>query len=66
MEPGGTAMRASPNPLEWSARRVVDLVRAMAKRRILVSCIGLAVTLVVAFGYIAMGSLRFNPTRSMI
>ncbi len=66
MEPGGTAMRASPNPLEWSARLVVDLVRAMAKRRILLSCIGLAVTLVVASAYIAIGSLRVNPTRSMI
>ena len=38
-------MTPPPNPLEWSARLVVDLVQALAKRRILVSCVALALTL---------------------
>ncbi len=59
-------MTASPNPVEWCARLIVDLVRAVAKRRILVSCIGLAITLVVAFGYVTIGGLRINPVHKMI
>jgi len=66
MEPGGTAMTVSANPLEGPARLVVDVIAAMARRRILMSCIGLALTLVVAIGYITIGSLRINPARKMI
>jgi phospholipid/cholesterol/gamma-HCH transport system substrate-binding protein len=66
MESGGTTMTSAPNWLEQSARIVVDAVRAVASRRILVSCIGLALTVVVAVGYVAIESLRINPARKMI
>lgn len=59
-------MTPTTNPVEWSARLVVDLVRAVAKRRILVSCIGLALTLVIAAAYIAVVDLRINPLRRTI
>ena len=55
---------ASPNPLEWAARRVVDTVRAVARRRIAAACAGLVLTLLVAAGYVTLGSLRINPARS--
>lgn len=66
MEPGGAAMTTTANPAESSARLVVDLVRAVAKRRILVSCTGLGLVLVVAFAYVAIGGLGINPARTTI
>ncbi|QUR67744.1 MlaD family protein [Mycobacterium spongiae] len=54
------------NPLEWPARGVVGLIRALARHRILVSCVGLVATLVVAFGYVAIGGLGINPLRTMM
>ena len=54
------------NLMEWPARLVVEGVRAIAKRRLLVSCTGLGVTLAIAFGYVAIGGLGINPARSMI
>jgi phospholipid/cholesterol/gamma-HCH transport system substrate-binding protein len=66
MESGGTAMTAPSNPLEWSARQVVDLVRAAARRRILLSGIGLAVTLAVALAYVAIAGLGVSLTRKAI
>jgi virulence factor Mce-like protein len=59
-------MMASLNPLEWSARQVVDLVQALANRRIVVSCIALALTLVAAFAYVAIDGLGVNPARTTI
>jgi len=59
-------MTASANPAEWAARLGVDLVKAVAKRRNLVSVIGLAVILVIAFGYVTIGALRVNPARTKI
>ena len=59
-------MMASLNPLEWSARLVVDLVQALANRRIVVSCIALALTLVAAFAYVAIDGLGVNPARTTI
>ena len=59
-------MTTTSNPVESSARLVVDLVRAVAKRRILVSCIGLALVLLVASAYVAIGGLGINPARTMI
>ncbi|MEZ0365260.1 MlaD family protein [Mycobacterium sp. pUA109] len=53
-------------PLEWSARVVVDLVRAVAKRRILASCIGVALTLVTALAYVTVGGLGVNPAHTTI
>ena len=55
---------ASLNPLEWSARLVVDLVQALANRRIVVSCIALALTLVAAFADVAVDGLGVNPART--
>lgn len=73
MEPGGTGSSAgtaevttAPNPLEWSARLVVDSVRSVARRRILLSCMALGITLVVAFAYVAVGGLGINPARGTI
>lgn len=59
-------MTTTSNPVESLARLVVDLTRAVAKRRLLVSCVALAVVLVVAFAYVALAGLGINPTRSMI
>lgn len=63
MESGGTEMTGS-NSMERFARLVVDSIRAVAGRRILVSCIGLVLTVAVAFAYISIGSLRANPMRT--
>lgn len=59
-------MTGSPRPLEWSASLIVGCVRVLARRRIAVSCIGLVLTLLAAGGYIALGELRVNPTRSTV
>jgi virulence factor Mce-like protein len=54
------------NLLELPARVIVDSVRALARRRILMALIGLLLTLVIATSYVVIGSLRVNPTRSTI
>lgn len=54
------------NPLEWSARRIVDTVRTLARHRMAVSVAGVVLTLVVASTYIVVGSLGINPARSTI
>jgi virulence factor Mce-like protein len=59
-------MTASTNPLEWSARLVVDSVLVVARRSIAVSVGGLVLTLVVALTYILVESLGINPARSTI
>jgi len=59
-------MTTAQYPLEWSARLVVGSVRALTRRRIAVSCIGLVLTMLAAGGYIALEALRVNPTRSTI
>lgn len=59
-------MTAAPNPLEFAARLIVDSVKAVANRRILVSCIGLALTLVLMATYVAITDLRINPLRKTI
>jgi MlaD protein len=59
-------MTTAQYPLEWSARLVVGFVRTLTRRRIAVSCIGLVLTMLAAGGYIALGALRVNPTRSTI
>ncbi|MDT5321502.1 MAG: phospholipid/cholesterol/gamma-HCH transport system substrate-binding protein [Mycobacterium sp.] len=53
-------------PLEWSARLIVDSVRALARRRTVVAMGGLVLTLLVALTYIVVGSLGINPARSTI
>jgi len=59
-------MTMATNPVEWSARFVVDTVRALARQRIVVSCVGLVVVVVIASGYIVLGALHINPARSSI
>lgn len=59
-------MIVSTNPLEWSARLIVDSVRAVARRRIAAAVGGLALTLLAALAYILVGSLGINPARSTI
>jgi virulence factor Mce-like protein len=56
----------APGVAERSARLVVDAVRAAAGRHITVAVIGLILTVVIALGYIVIGSLRVNPARSTI
>jgi virulence factor Mce-like protein len=56
----------STNPLEWSARLIVDAVRALARHRLAVSAGGVVLTLLVAATYITVGSLGINPARSTI
>jgi virulence factor Mce-like protein len=53
-------------PLEWSARLIVDFVRALARRRTAMSMGGLVLTLLAALTYIVVGSLGINPARSTI
>ena len=59
-------MIVSTNPLEWSARLIVDSVRAVARRRVAVAVGGLVLTLLAALTDILVGSLGINPTRSTI
>lgn len=56
-------MTDSPSLPERCARLGVDVIQAVVRRRLLVSCTGLAILLVVAFGYIAVGALGVNPIR---
>lgn len=66
MESGGSAMTASIRLLEWPLRLIIDLVRAVAQRRLLLSGVGLAVVLLVAAVDVAIGALGINPARQMI
>lgn len=59
-------MTATADWLERPARPIVDLVRSVARRRVLTASIGLAVTFALAAGYIATASLRVNPFRQNI
>lgn len=59
-------MSAARNPLEWVARPAVDLVKAVAGRRLLVSAAALALTLVTALTYLLIGGLGVNPARKTI
>ncbi|MFV0495303.1 MlaD family protein [Mycobacterium sp.] len=54
------------NPLERAARVFVDTIKALAARRSLMSIIGLAVILLIAFSYVMIGGLRVNPVRKMM
>lgn len=48
------------------ARWIVDGFRMFSRQRLLVSCIGLALTLILAGGHIMVSALDVNPARSMI
>lgn len=50
--------------IEALSRRIVGLVRAGDRRKNLLSGLALAMTLVVATGYLLVGALRVNPARS--
>lgn len=52
--------------LEWLIRLIIDLVRAAARRRLLLSGIGLAIVLVAAGADVAIAGLGINPTHQMI
>ena len=54
------------NPLQSAARLSLDTAKALSQRRIAMAIIGLALTLVLALGYIVVVSLGVNPTRSTI
>lgn len=57
-------MTSSVSPWEWAASRVVAAARFLSRHRIPMACLGLVLTVVVAFTYIAIGGLRINPLRS--
>ncbi len=46
------------------AVRIIRVAGAVARRKVLLACTGLALTAVVALGYIAVGGLHTNPFRS--
>ncbi|MGH3678638.1 MAG: MlaD family protein [Mycobacterium sp.] len=58
-------MTTPSNAAEWAARLIVDAVRAVARQRIAVSCIGLVLTLLVAGAYVA-GVVNLNPAHNTI
>lgn len=49
------------NTLNSLVALVIRLVKAVASRKVLLSLVGLVLTAVIAFGYIAIGGLRVNP-----
>lgn len=57
-------MSAMRNPLEVSARLIVNAVTSMARHRIISSCIGIALVLLFAGSYVLVGALNVNPGRS--
>jgi virulence factor Mce-like protein len=44
----------------------IRIIKAVASRKVLLSLLGLALTAVIAFGYIAIDGLRFNPMHRSI
>lgn len=50
-------------PVERVTRVGVDLIKATAKRRVLMAVIGLTAIMLIAGGYIAVSGLRVNPAR---
>ena len=59
-------MSDSPGLAERGARIVVDTIRLVARRRLLLSGVGLAVLLVATLGYVTLGALRINPAAKTI
>ncbi|MUL78719.1 MlaD family protein [Mycolicibacterium sp. CBMA 226] len=51
------------NPFELVLRRIVDITKTLARHRMPVALIGLALTLVLALAYVMIDSLRINPAR---
>lgn len=54
-------MSAGSGLAERGARLVVDTIRAVVRRRLLVSAVGLVVLLSVTLAYITVGALNVNP-----
>jgi len=59
-------MTAQRNVFQSAARLCVDTAKALSRHRISVAMTGLALTLVLALGYIVVVSLGVNPARSTI
>ncbi|MCX4091759.1 MlaD family protein [Nocardia sp. alder85J] len=59
---GEQSMRISAG--ERAARGLVDTVRALTRRRTLLSALGLLAILVFAAGYLSVGALQLDPWRS--
>lgn len=45
---------------------IIRIIKAVASRKVLLSLLGLGLTAVIAFGYIAIDGLRFNPLHRTI
>lgn len=45
---------------------VIRIIKAVARQKVLLSLLGLALTALIAFGYIAIDGLRFNPLHRTI
>ncbi|MDH6242571.1 MlaD family protein [Mycobacterium sp. OTB74] len=54
------------NALNALVSLVIRVVKAVASRKVLLSLVGLGLTALVAFGYIAIYGLRFNPLHRTI
>lgn len=59
-------MRTWPDPFENSARVIVGAVSYFSRHRFVTSSVGLLAALVIAGGYVLIGALQINPTRSTI
>lgn len=59
-------MSSERNPVESTARIVINTVGALARRRTLVAFCGLILTMLVALTYVIFVGLRLNPTRTQI
>ncbi|MGV0779162.1 MlaD family protein [Mycolicibacterium sp. XJ775] len=57
-------MAGTPSPVERLARLTVDSVRAVSRHRVAAAVAGLVLALVIASGYVFVGSLDINPARS--
>lgn len=66
MESGGATVNALLKPVQALAAFVIKVVRAASSRRSLVSAIGLALSFLLALGYVAVGGLGVDPTRGTI
>ncbi len=59
-------MRYALRPVDSVLLRVVDAIRTIARHRVVVSCIGIALTAALAGGYILVSALHINPARSTV
>src|SRR4051812_12164118 len=60
------AMNGLKNLLETVAGALIGVVRLLTRHRLILSCVGLVLTVVLAGAYILVSALHIRPTRSTI